>query len=57
MGRQRNPEGGMTGVTMRYCRDDANRFALDQLDERLGALNWTAVPMDEADDFPPVERS
>lgn len=34
------------------CRDEANRFVIDQLDEKYGALNWTAVPMDDADKFP-----
>jgi hypothetical protein len=27
------------------CRDDANRFACDELDEALGAFNWDAVDM------------
>jgi hypothetical protein len=27
------------------CRDDANRFACDEIDEALGAFNWDAVEM------------
>lgn len=33
-------------------RDDANRFALDELEERYGYENVVTVPMDEADDWP-----
>lgn len=34
------------------CRDDANRFALGDLDEKLGAENWTEIPMSDADYWP-----
>ena len=34
------------------CRDDSNRFALDELEERHGFANVVTVPMDEADDWP-----
>lgn len=34
------------------CRDDGNRYSGDELDERYGPENWTAVPMEEADKWP-----
>jgi hypothetical protein len=34
------------------CRDDSNRFALDELEERYGYENVYTVSMDEADDWP-----
>jgi hypothetical protein len=34
------------------CRDDNNRFNADQLDQKYGPENWTAVPMSEADQWP-----
>jgi len=37
------------------CRDDENRFALDELEERYGYENVITVPMDEADDWPAEE--
>lgn len=27
------------------CRDDANRFAADELDEKHGPFGWEEVPM------------
>jgi len=27
------------------CRDDANRFASDELDDALGSFNWDAAEM------------
>lgn len=27
------------------CRDDANRFACDEIDDALGSFNWEAVEM------------
>lgn len=29
------------------CRDDANRFACDELDAKHGALNWELLGMDD----------
>jgi len=34
------------------CRDDSNRFALDELEERYGFENVVTVPVDEADEWP-----
>lgn len=34
------------------CREDAARFFGDLLDDEYGSENWTAVSMDEADDYP-----
>lgn len=34
------------------CREDNNRFFVDELDEVLGAENWAAVSMSEADEWP-----
>lgn len=36
------------------CRDDGNRFALDELDEEYGWDNVNIVSMEEADDYPAV---
>lgn len=34
------------------CRDDLNRHYTDELDAEYGDEHWTAVSMDEADDWP-----
>lgn len=36
------------------CRDDANRFASDELDEKHGAYGWTEIEMVNADNYPAV---
>lgn len=39
------------------CRDDKNRFTLDELEVEYGYENVVTVPMGEADDWPaPLER-
>jgi len=38
------------------CRNDANRFAAGELDEKFGSDGWTVISMAEADDWPAPPR-
>lgn len=39
------------------CRDDSNRFTIEELEVEYGYENVMTVPMEEADDWPaPRER-
>lgn len=39
------------------CRDDNNRFALDELEKRYGWSNVFVVSMEEADDYPAMKTT
>lgn len=39
------------------CRDDTQRFALDEVESQFGQDNVTVVPMDEADDYPVADQT
>lgn len=39
------------------CRDDSNRFALDELEERYGWDNVHIVAMKDADNYPAMSHA